>query len=169
VRLGYTLTAKGAAIDAAFDALAARLASGGRRVAGAVQATERDAEGRLTGMALRLLPDGPEMDIAQHLGAAAGGCRLDTGKLAAAVQAVSERIDAGADLVILPRFGEREAEGGGFRDAIARALMADIPVLVGVGAGTLPAFLDFAGGAAERVDPAPEALLAWAGAAPGGA
>ncbi len=162
MRLGYTLTEAGAGIDAAFAALARTLAAEGRRVAGAVQATERDGAGRLARMELHLLPDFTPVDIAQRLGAHAAGCRLDPGALEQATAAISRRVASGADLLIVPRFGEREADGGGYRDAIAEALIAEVPVLVGVAPSWQTAFDDFAGGAAERLSPRPEALRAWA-------
>ena len=162
MRLGYTLTESGASIDAAFAALARTLAAEGRHVAGAVQVTERDGAGRLARMELHLLPDFTPVDIAQKLGASAAGCRLDPGALEQATEAISRRIGTGADLLIVPRFGEREADGGGYRDAIATALMAEVPVLVGVSPAWQTAFDDFAGGTAERLPPEPGALRTWA-------
>jgi hypothetical protein len=162
MHIAYTITRPGDGIDAALAALARNLAAEGVRVTGAVQHTERDEEGRLTKMELHLLPEMTPVNLAQNLGAAAAGCRLDPGQLEQATQTLSDRLAQGADLLIVPRFGEREQQGKGFRDLIADALGAEIPVLVGVGEGTAPAFEDFASGAATRLDLSPEALRAWA-------
>jgi hypothetical protein len=162
VRLGYTLTEPGRGIDRAFAELAAAVAIEGRRVTGAVQHTERDAAGRLARMELLLLPERMPVDIAQTLGAGARGCRLDPGALEQATEEVARRVAEGADLLIVPRFGEREADGGGFRAAIAAALEAGVAVLVGVSPSWQDAFDAFAGGMAEQVAATPEALRAWA-------
>ena len=162
MRIGYTLTGPGEGIDATFAALARHLAAEGRRVTGAVQHTARDAEGRLSAMELHLMPEGTAVNLAQDLGTGARGCRLDPGALEQAVQTLSGRLAAGADLLIVPRFGEREAEGRGFRGLIAEALGADIPVLVGVSREAAPAFAAFAGGTAERLAADPDTLHAWA-------
>ena len=169
MRLGFVQSAPGGGLDAAFAALAAALGVQGLRVAGAVQRTERTPEGRLAGMELELLPDGPALDIAQKLGAAAAGCRLDPGALEQATEEIARRVEAGADLLIVPRFGEREAEGGGFRAAIAAALERDVPVLVGLAPSWRTAFEAFAGGLAEPVPADPAALRAWALSARGAA
>ncbi len=71
------------------------------------------------------------------------------------------RFDAGADAVIINKFGKHEAEGRGFRELIAAALEAEVPVLVGTNALNLPAFLDFTQGLAEALPPEPEALWDW--------
>jgi hypothetical protein len=162
MRIGYTLTGPGEGIDATFAALARRLAAQGLRVTGAVQHTARDAAGRLSAMELHLLPEGTALNLAQDLGAGARGCRLDPGALEQAVHALSARLAAGADLLIVPRFGEREAAGGGFRGLIAEAAGGDVPVLVGVSAAWAAAFADFAGADAERVAASADALDGWA-------
>ena len=55
----------------------------------------------------------------------------------------------------------QEAEGGGFREVIGRALIAGIPVLTTVSQGNLDAFLDFAEGLAAEVAADPAQAIAW--------
>ena len=73
-------------------------------------------------MDVRVLPNGPMIRISQNLGRAARGCRLDAGALEAAVVMAERGIAAGADLLIVNKFGKQEAEGHGFRALIAEAL-----------------------------------------------
>ena len=53
-----------------------------------------------------------------------------------------------SELFILNKFGPEEAAGRGFVTAIAKAVEADVPVLVGVGKASLDAFHTFCGGQA---------------------
>ena len=160
------------ASDALLADLAARLATGGLRVAGAVQINSstaaRDAlrAGRapapddVCDMDLAVLgDDGPLIRISQSLGPGSSGCRLDTGALQLAAGRVAARLDQGADLVILTKFGKQEAFGRGFRDVIGQALGAGLPVLLHVGPDQRAAFDDFAAGMAEELTP--EAIEDW--------
>lgn len=80
---------------------------------------------------------------------------------------VLTRLAAGADVLIVNKFGKHEAEGRGFREAIAEALARDIPVLVGVNRLNLAAFEEFSGGLAVPLLPQEDALCAWISAATG--
>ncbi|MEE4120016.1 MAG: DUF2478 domain-containing protein [Paracoccaceae bacterium] len=162
MRLGVVVSESGGGLDDRFAALAEALGAEGMRVAGAVQRTERDAGGRLAGMKLLLLPEMAPRDIAQRLGAGATGCRLDPGALEQATEEIARRVAAGADILIVPRFGEREAGGGGFRVAIAAAMEAGVPVLVGLSPAWRVAFDGFAGDVAVALPPDPGTLRSWA-------
>jgi nucleoside-triphosphatase THEP1 len=129
----------------AFLALVAKdLTSAGLRLAGTVQSNIHRPEKRLCDMDLRVLPDGPVLRISEDRGDLARGCRLDSGVLEQGVVEVMARLD-GADLLIVNKFGKREAEGRGLVTAIAAAVEADMPVLVGVNALNLDAFRVFCG------------------------
>lgn len=167
MRLGYvTLQGRGAT-DRFLAAVAADLGAAGLRLAGTVQVNAGSAEPRRCDMDLRVLPDGPVFRISEDRGAHARGCRLDAGALETAVAAVLERL-AGADLMIVNKFGKREAEGRGLVPAIAAALELGLPVLVGVNALNLPAFLGFAGDLAVALPAEPEPVRAWCLAGRGG-
>jgi hypothetical protein len=167
VRLAHVVAGPGAGLDATLLALAQGFAAEGRRVTGAVQKVARDGEGRILSMHLHLLPDDTAVDIAQPLGPGSGGCRLDAGALETAAAAIARRVEAGADLLVLGRFGEREMNGGGFRDVIAAALMRDVPVLVGVSAMHRAGFEAFAGPETQALAAEIDALRHWAEAAIG--
>ena len=109
---------------------------------------------------MRVLPDGPLHVINQNLGPGSRGCRLDAGALEQAVSEVSARF-AGADVLIINKFGKQEAAGRGFCSLIVEALDRDIPVVVGVNGLNLPAFLAFAGDLAEKLVPEESGIIQW--------
>ena len=95
-------------------------------------------------MDLMILPNGPVVRISEDRGDLARGCILDSGALEQTVVEVQQRL-AGADLLIVNKFGKREAEGKGLVPVIAEALDLGLPVLIGVNGLNLAAFLVFAG------------------------
>lgn len=131
----------------------------GLRLAGAVQDNLDRGPDQVCDMELRILGDGAVIRISQDLGSCAQGCRLDTGALAQAVALAEAALARGADLVIVNKFGKQESFGRGFREFIAAALAAEIPVLLSVPTEQLEAFLDFAGELAEPVTA--ETALDW--------
>ena len=148
--------------DLILAGLAADLMARGLRLCGTVQINSGRADAGPCDMDVRVLPEGPVLRISQDLGPAARGCRLDPEALEAAVALVSARLDAGADLLIVNKFGKHEAEGRGFRDVIAEAMARDVPVLVGLNGLNRAAFEDFAAGLATHLPPEPAALARWA-------
>jgi hypothetical protein len=70
---------------------------------------------------------------------------------------VLERVD----LLIINKFGREEAHGRGLRPAIAEALIAEIPLLIGVSTRNLGDFLTFVGDSATRLNPDVKAITAW--------
>ena len=160
--LGYMISPGRGAGDRLLIAVAEALQARGVAVAGAVQLNLEHDPGRPCHMDLRILGRGDVLRISEDRGRHARGCRLDPRGLADAVQRVEGVLDAGgAGVLIVNKFGKQEAEGGGFRDVIGRALLADVPVLTTVSAGNLPAFLRFADGLATALDPDPAAAVAW--------
>lgn len=162
MNLAYTMTSGRGDTDLVLATLAEALAGRGLRCCGAVQINTERADSGPCDMDVKTLPDGPVMRISQNLGAAARGCRLDAAALETCVALTLGRLKQGADLMIVNKFGKHESEGRGFRDAIAEALAAGVPVLVGLNALNRAAFDDFAGGLALALPPEREALLDWA-------
>lgn len=115
-------------------------------------------------MKVRVLPDGPIVQITQNLGKGSNACRLDPGALASTVSLVQTAGLDKAKLFILNKFGPEEASGRGFCDVIGSAIEQDIPVLVGVGASH-QAFDQFADGLAEALDPDQDTIYRWCKAA----
>jgi hypothetical protein len=161
MRLAYTMTQGRGELDPLLHEVAQAAMAAGRRVAGIVQ-VNRDVPGSdRCDMDAIVLPDGPVIRISQSLGPAARGCRLDPDGLETAVGAAAAALDAGADLLIVNKFGKQEAAGRGFRPLIARALEDGVDVLVGVNALNRDALEAFTGGLAEALPPRAGAVSAW--------
>ena len=76
------------------------------------------------------------------------------------------RIDAWVERAVLERliinkFGRAEAHGRGLRSVIAEALIAEIPLVIGVSTRNLCDFLTFVGYSATRLRPDVQAITAW--------
>ncbi|MBU3031420.1 DUF2478 domain-containing protein [Paracoccus marinaquae] len=139
--------------------LAADLSAAGLRVAGAVQ---RDTErGGNCACDMDLIVLGEEdrpIRISQSLGSGSTGCRLDAGAFEMAVARIDARL-AGAELLILPKFGRQEAQGRGYCPLIAQAISIGIPVLLHVSAKRRAAFTAFCGDMGEHL--AADRLSEW--------
>jgi nucleoside-triphosphatase THEP1 len=146
-------------IDELVLAIARNLRSEGVRLRGVVQ--ENAGTTSCAAMTLIDLATGERFSISQDLGAEALGCRLDPRGLAD----VATRVDAAAggdfDLLILNKFGKAEAEGGGLRSALARAVAAGTPVLSSVREPYLEAWSRFHGGLAAKLPPRLDAVVVW--------
>jgi nucleoside-triphosphatase THEP1 len=161
MRLACTMTEGRGALDPLLHDVARAALAQGRRVAGIVQVNrDRPGDARCD-MDAVVLPDGPVIRISQSLGREARGCRLDATGLETAVAAAQARLAAGAELLIVNKFGKQEAAGRGFRPVIAAALEAGADVLVGVNPMNRAALDAFAGGCAADLPPERAALLAW--------
>ncbi|MEY1555804.1 DUF2478 domain-containing protein [Yoonia sp. R2331] len=160
MKIAYTMAAGKGDIDLLLDRVATRLAQQGMRCCGTVQINTECAAGPCD-MDVRVLPDGPVLRISQNLGAASKGCRLDPSALETAVGLVGASLDADADVLVINKFGKHEADGRGFRDAIAKAIALDVPVIVGVSALNLDAFEAFAGPEIAKLDAASDAIIDW--------
>ncbi len=137
------------------------LAACGVRLGGVVQSSIHRPGRRKCAMRLTDLASGEAISISQDLGDESAGCRLDPAALAQAGLGVERALASGIELLIVNRFGKQEAQGGGLRSVIAEALLADVPVVLGVSRLNLEALLAFAGGPIARLEPAPDAIVAW--------
>ncbi|MCV2865117.1 DUF2478 domain-containing protein [Defluviimonas sp. WL0075] len=150
------------ATDRLLAAVVTRLTGEGVRVLGALRPTGQGAATGHCDSDLWMLPDGPIVRITQDLGAGSTACRMDAGALEGAVGIATARLAAqGADLVVLNKFGLREAEGRGFRTLIAEALDRGVPVLTGLSEPHRAAFDRFAAGMATSLPPEEHAVLTW--------
>lgn len=162
MKLAYTIAPGRGDTDLLLAGLASDLSARGLRLSGTVQINTECPGAGPCDMDVKLLPDGPVLRISQDLGPSARGCRLDPEALEIAVGLVSARLDSGADLLIINKFGKHEADGRGFRDVIAEAAALDIPVIVGLNGLNRAAFDEFAGGLATQLPPDRDALVRWA-------
>lgn len=161
--LGYIVSSGAAGTgDRLIAAVAEALAARDVALAGVIQVNVEHVPDRHCHMDLRLLGQGLSFRISEDRGRHARGCRLDPRGLAEAVQQVETSLERQAPaLLIVNKFGKEEAEGGGFREVIGKALSAGVPVLTSVSARNLPAFLAFAEGLATKVPAELDAVVAW--------
>lgn len=160
MKLAYMMGQTRGDIDLCLTRIATEQMARGLRVAGLVQRNSDRADAGACDMDVRILPSGPEIRISQTLGAGSRGCRLNPEALEQAVSEVDARLSAQTELLIVNKFGKHESEGRGFRETIARALAMDVPVLAGVNRLNLDMFLEFSGGAAEKLTRHDD-LAAW--------
>ena len=145
--------------DRTLARLARDLSAAGLRVAGAIQINiDQGADCACDMEVLVIGEEDRPIRISQSLGGGSAGCRLDPGALEMAAARVGARL-AGAELLIVPKFGRQEAVGRGFRAVIAQAVADGLPVLLHVPPEQRDAFAGFCDGMGERVDPAE--LAGW--------
>jgi nucleoside-triphosphatase THEP1 len=104
----------------------------GVNLAGTLQHDRARPDRRHCDMELEDLASGHITRISEDRGQAASGCRLDRDAFARVEANILASLDMGCDLLIINKFGKTEVEGEGLRNAIATALLAGYPVLVGV-------------------------------------
>ena len=121
-----------AAIDAVMRTVADHLIGQGLSLAGFVQRNQPCSGRARCDMILEELSSGERFGISEDRGPHARGCMLDVDELLKAVASAARGLEAGADLVMVNKFGKTEAEGGGFRPLIAEALACEVPVLIAV-------------------------------------
>ena len=144
-------------IDEFMAAAAATLRSEGMRVGGAVQLNAGGTA--CSAMTLQDLATGERFGISQQLGSQASGCRLDPRGLAGATARLDASVTDALDLLVVNKFGKAEADGGGLRSVLARAMDCGIPVLTAVRSPYAEAWLAFHGGLATDLVPSRAAAL----------
>lgn len=108
-----------------------------------------------------LVHSGETLLLAQPPSPGATGCKLDLSRLEHAGARVADALAAGADLVIINRFGKRERNGKGLGFLIERALDADIPVVIAVSRQSFADWITFAGGMSVKLACDRHALEGW--------
>jgi nucleoside-triphosphatase THEP1 len=143
--------------DAVLRDFAADLNARGLRAVGMVQAGQC-ADSSLSAV---LVHSGEKLLLAQDFDPAARGCRLDLRRLQNAGARVGEALEAGADLLVVNRFGKRERDGKGLAYLIERALDADIPVVIAVSDKSFADWITFARGMSVKLACDRHALDVW--------
>ena len=150
-------------VDALLSDAAAALTAERLVVRGVLQSRgEVSGDCHCADMDLTSIGTGQVFRISQPLGTGSRGCRLDPGALAECSAHLEAELAAGADLLILNRFGRGESEGRGFRDLICAALARGVPVLTAVRPTYADAWAAFGGGAATDLPVHREAVCDWA-------
>ena len=126
------------------------LRAGGLNVAGLVQLNTFERDPGKCDMAVEELFSGTVLQLSEDRGREASGCRLDRGILAEAAGLLLSALEDKPDILVLNKFGKVEAEGEGLRDALAKAVELEVPIVVGVPFRNLDQWRLFAGDMAEE-------------------
>jgi hypothetical protein len=108
------------------------LRDAGVLVAGLVQLNSFVRDPGKCDMEIEELLSGTVLQLSEHRGKEARGCRLDRSVLAEAAALLNRALDCKPEVLVLNKFGKTEAEGGGVRDVLARAVEQGVPLIVGV-------------------------------------
>jgi nucleoside-triphosphatase THEP1 len=160
-QIGVVVYDDGLVRDALIAQSAAGLVASGFRLGGIVQSNAHRNGRRRCDMYVKDLLAGDEIKISLDRGNEARGCRLDPDAFARIDAWVERAVLERVDLLIINKFGREEAHGRGLRPAIAEALIAEIPLVIGVSTQNLCEFLTFVGDSAARLGPDIEAIMAW--------
>lgn len=133
----------------------------GLALAGMIQRQAARSDRRRCDLIGRDLATGVERALSEDRGPAARGCRLDSRALEDLVGLTMTALDNGADVMFASRFGKREAQGAGFREAIGSAVSGGVPVLVPVHRDYVEAWREFGGDLAREVPANRAAVEAW--------
>ncbi len=133
-------------VDQLLACIASRLADAGARLAGFIQRDEPRENRAKCDMILEELSSGESFKISEDRGEHARACRLNVDWLLAAANTVLKALDEQPNVLIINKFGKAEAEGGGLRHLIVRALELGVPILVAVPCRNLDNWRSFTDG-----------------------
>jgi hypothetical protein len=157
MRIGYLQGGQRTDIQSVLWVFARDLMSSGHHVAGMV---ERPAVLKRDSLLADVASDTATC-IFQDLGPNAQSCSLDAAALTQASGLVEAAVTEDTELLILSKFGKLESDGGGFRQAIAKALLLGVPVLTSVNPLFDAEWQAFTAGMAIRLHPDTAELLGW--------
>lgn len=160
-QLGVVVYDDGLFADALIARCAAALAACGYQLGGIVQSNAPRPGRRRCDMYVKDLLSGDEIKISLDRGNEASGCRLDPDAFARIDAWVALAVLERVDLLIINKFGKEEAHGRGLRSIIADALIAEIPLVIGVSTRNLHDFLTFVGDSPACLRPDVESIRAW--------
>ncbi|MDI1344784.1 MAG: DUF2478 domain-containing protein [Pseudolabrys sp.] len=126
------------------------LRAAGLSVAGLVQLNTFERDPGKCDMAVEELFSGAVLQLSEDRGKESSGCRLDRSILTEAAGLLLSALEEKPDIMVLNKFGKVEAEGEGLRDALAKAVELDVPIVVGVPFRNLDQWRLFAGDLAEE-------------------
>ena len=152
---------RGGDVDGLLAGMAVALKAAGARVAGAVQHNTHGGDRCRCDMTLEDLASGALVAISENRGPQARGCRLNPAALEEIVGLVGAAVERGADILIVNKFGKREAEGRGFRQVIEAAISQGMAVLVAVSSENIAHWQSFAAGFDTRLPADPSRIAAW--------
>lgn len=159
--LAAILADKDVPVDPLLAVVAAWAGECGFKVAVFLQHGGPDMDDCCREIVIERIGSGIKQLISQPLGSGSRGCRLDLAALADVAGSLLAEMDAGADILILNRFGKGEAEGHGFRAVIETAYSKQIPVLTVVRDTYAGDWREFAGDCGVLLTAENKSVLAW--------
>jgi len=161
--LGGVIFEPGGGIDSLLAGVADSLTRKGWIVSGLVQEEAPRTEGSCCPATfVRHLTDGARTKISVDRGENASGCRLDANALTEAAKRVDAALEAGAQLLMINRFGQSESDGWGLRGTIELGIELGLPIIVGVRRTYVAPWHEFHGGLATSLAFDGNAIANWA-------
>jgi hypothetical protein len=130
-------------------------------LAGVVQSAIEAPGKQHNNVCLTSLRHGWEIPVLQDRGQLASGCRLDPQAITDVAGRLAADLDAGADLLVINRFGRAESEGYGLRQLLEKAIGSEIPVLLAVREDYVDDLTRFAQDLGELLPPDRDDILTW--------
>lgn len=161
MRIGYLQGGSRMEIQSVLWAVAQELIASGHRLAGMVEHNEAPVFHDKRDSRLRDVAGDASCCLFQDLGRNSRACSLDPSAIAQACGLIEASIAPELDLVVLSKFGKVEADGGGFRTAIGKAMLLDIPILTSVNPLFDASWQEFTCGLATRLPIDMAAVRAW--------
>lgn len=152
---------EGPELDAILTKVAHDLRRAGVKIAGAVQHNTNDGDRCRCDMILEDLESGQLIEISEYRGPESRACRLDPRALEEVVGLAASTIENGVEILIVNKFGKREAEGRGFLPLIDAALEKGAAVLVAVNESNIDAWNAFASDFDERLEACEVSIKRW--------
>jgi hypothetical protein len=161
-KVGVLLYDKALEVDAILAASIDLIRAQGLSVAGLLQRFgERLPNGKRS-MWVEDISTGQTIRLDQPRGPGAVACMLDPDALARAACLLQRAAGSGADVVVVSRFGNAEADGSGMRAEIAEAICSGAAVIIPLRYWLLNDLEGFLGGSASLLLPSPVAIADWA-------
>jgi nucleoside-triphosphatase THEP1 len=148
-------------VNSTLRRVVARLRAKGLRVGGVLQEAEVVPDESCARLHIVDIRTGKSERITQDRGRESEGCKLDPRGLAEIAHCLTDAIKAGADLIIINKFGRAESEGEGLLSSIADAVTAGIPVLTTVREPYVESWRSFHGGLATELPMSEDAVAQW--------
>jgi hypothetical protein len=161
-RVGVLLYGNSIDVDAILAASVTAARARGIAVAGLLQRFGPRLDNGKRGMWVDDIQTAQSIRLDAPRGPGAHACILDPDALSRAACLLQRATESDADLIVVNRFGNAEADGRGLRAEFAGAICAGAAVLVAVHYSLLNDIEGFLGGPAYLLLPSPIAIANWA-------
>jgi nucleoside-triphosphatase THEP1 len=153
-------TSSGTEADRLIDGFVGQLQGQGRQVMGLRQRLKGDCASGC-GIHLQSIDTGGYHRMTQELGSGSISCNVDAEALELLAVSLMNDLNKNVDLVVINRFGKREAEGAGFCCVIERAIELELPVLTVVKDAWRDTWLDYGGDWVTTLPMESAAIMQW--------